>query len=33
VGEGETGFPLSRDPNAGLDPRAPGSRPEPKADA
>ena len=28
--EGEAG---SREPDAGLDPRTPGSRPEPKADA
>jgi len=33
VGEGEAGFPRSREPNAGLDPRTLGSRPEPKADA
>ena len=32
-GEGEAGFPLSREPDMGLDPRTPGSRPEPKADA
>jgi len=32
-GEGETGFPQSREPDAGLNPRTPGSRPEPKADA
>jgi len=32
-GKGEAGFPLSREPNAGLDPRTLGSRPEPKADA
>jgi len=32
VGEGEAGFPLSRQPNAGLYPRTPGSRPELKAD-
>jgi len=25
VGEGEAGFPLSRDPNVGFDPRTPGS--------
>ena len=31
--EGEAGCPLSREPDAGLDPRIPGSRPEPKADA
>ena len=31
--EVEAGSPLSREPNAGLDPRPPGSRPEPKADA
>jgi len=33
VGEGEAGFPQSREPDAGLDPRTLGSRPEPKADA
>ncbi|XP_054363276.2 pirin isoform X2 [Mirounga angustirostris] len=33
VGEGEAGFPPSREPDAGLDPRTLGSRPEPKADA
>jgi len=33
VGEGEGGFPLSREPDAGLDPRTLGSRPEPKVDA
>ena len=32
AGEGEEGSPLSRDPNAGLDPRTLGLRPEPKAD-
>ena len=32
-GEGEAGSPLSREPNVGLDPRTPGSRPEPKAEA
>ena len=31
-GEGEAGSPLHRMPNGGLDPRTPGSRPEPKAD-
>ena len=31
--EGEAGFPLSREPNAGLDPRTLGSWHEPKADA
>ena len=31
-GEGEAGFPLSREPNMGLDPRNLGSYPEPKAD-
>jgi len=25
VGEGEAGFPLSREPDVGLDPRTPGS--------
>ena len=29
---GGAGSPLSREPNAGLDPRTLGSRPEPKAD-
>ncbi|XP_073737570.1 uncharacterized protein [Callorhinus ursinus] len=33
VGEGEAGFPRSREPDAGLDPRTLGSRPEPKAAA
>ncbi|XP_073758103.1 BCLAF1 and THRAP3 family member 3 isoform X5 [Callorhinus ursinus] len=33
VGEGEAGFPWSREPDAGLDPRTLGSRLEPKADA
>ena len=33
VGEGEAGFPPSREPDAGLDPITVGSRPEPKADA
>jgi len=33
VGEGEAAFPQSREPEAGLNPRALGSRPEPKADA
>jgi len=33
VGEGEAGFPPSREPDAGLDPRTLGSGPEPKADA
>ena len=33
-GEGEADSPLSRKPaNVGLDPRAPGSCPEPKVDA
>ena len=32
VGEGEAGFPQSREPDAGLDPRTLASRPEPKAD-
>ena len=32
-GEVEAGSPLSREPNAGLDPRILKSRPEPKADA
>ena len=32
-GEGEAGFPLSGEPDVGLDPRMLGSRPEPKADA
>jgi len=32
VGEGEAGFPLSREPDAGLHPRTLGSRPELKAD-
>jgi len=31
--EGEVGFPLSREPNAGLDPRTLGTWPELKADA
>ena len=31
-GEGEAGSPLSREPDVGLDPRTPGSRPGPKAD-
>jgi len=31
--EGEAGSPQSREPSIGLDPRTPGSRPEPKADA
>jgi len=31
MGEGEAGFPQSREPDAGLDPRTLGSRPEPKA--
>ena len=30
--EGVAGFPLGREPYAGLDPRTPGSGPEPKAD-
>ena len=29
-GEGEAGSPLSREPEAGLDFKTPGSRPEPK---
>jgi len=33
VGEGEAGFPGSREPDAGLDPGTLGSWPEPKADA
>ena len=33
VGEEEAGFPPSRAPHAGLDPRTPGPRTEPKADA
>jgi len=33
VGEGEAVFPPRREPDAGLDPRTPGSRPELKADA
>ena len=33
VGEGEAGSSLSREPDAGLDPRALESRPELKADA
>ena len=33
VGEGESGFPMSREPDVGLDPRTLGSHPEPKADA
>jgi len=33
VREGEAGFPLSREPNVGLDPRTLGSWPELKADA
>ena len=32
-GEGQADSPLSREPNAGLDPRTLGLRPEPKADA
>jgi len=32
VGEGGAGFPQSREPDAGLDPRTLGSRPEQKAD-
>ena len=31
-GEGETGSPLSREADMGLDPRTLGSQPEPKAD-
>jgi len=31
-GEGEAGFPLSREPDMGPDPRTPGPQPEPKAD-
>jgi len=33
VGEGEAGPPPSREPDVGLHPRTPGSRPELKADA
>jgi len=33
VGEGEAGFPQSREPDVGLDPRTLGSLSEPKADA
>ena len=33
VGGGESGFPVSREPNVGLDPRTLGSGPEPKAAA
>ena len=33
VGEGEVGFPLSREPDLGLNPRTLGSSPELKADA
>lgn len=32
-GERGGGSPMSREPNTGLDPRAPGSRPKMKADA
>jgi len=32
-GEGEAGLPPNREPNAGLNPRVPGPRPEPKADS
>ena len=32
-GDGEADTLLSRNPDAGLDPRTPGPRPEPKADA
>ena len=32
-GEGETGSPPSREPNARFNPRTLGSQPEPKADA
>ena len=32
-GEGEAGFPSSREPEAGLDPRSLAAGPEPKADA
>jgi len=32
MGEGEAGFPLSREPHVGLDPGTLVSRPEPKAD-
>jgi len=32
-GEGEADSPLNRVPDAGLHPRTPGPRPEPKADA
>ena len=31
-GEGKADSPLSREPDAGLNPRTPGSRPEPNAD-
>jgi len=31
--QGEADSPPSREPDAGLDPRTPGSRPEPKAGA
>ena len=31
--EGEAGSPLTKEPNAGLDPRTPGSHPELKTDA
>ena len=32
-GEGEAGSPLGREPNAGLDPRTPGSWPKQEAEA
>ena len=32
-GAGDADSPLNREPSAGLDPRTPGSRPEPKVDA
>jgi len=32
-GEGKAGSPLHREPDVGLDPKTPGPRPEPKADA
>ena len=32
IAEGEAGFPLSREPDVGLDPRTLGSGPELKAD-
>jgi len=33
VGEADAGFPLSREPDVGPNPRTLGSGPEPKADA